>query len=138
MQGDGLSRLPTSKRYAMTDTRRDATGALVLALLSAALLSQDADAQSDRKSANFFVPVCQKYLANSGEDTDPRSNFNEGMCSGLVQGLTYLIKYLPPGERACPPKGVAEGQVVRVALAHIERRPQRMHEDFRDLHRSDA
>jgi hypothetical protein len=41
----------------MTDTRRKATAALVLGLLAAALLAQNADAQRDTNTANFMVPA---------------------------------------------------------------------------------
>jgi len=33
----------------------------------------------------------------------------------------------------CPPQNVTTGHTVRVVIAYIERRPERMHEDFRGL-----
>jgi hypothetical protein len=105
---------------------------LVLALLAAALFSQDADAESDKRSANYLVPECQKFIALSEGDTFI-SGLNQGRCVGIIHGISYLSEYLPPDVRSCPPKGATAAQTIRVVLAYIERRPQRMHEDFREL-----
>jgi hypothetical protein len=116
--------------------RRDAAAALVLGLLAAALLAQNADAQQSL-SANSLVPHCQEWRAVvEGRGTYPptlSSALHQGVCVGTVVGLSFTAELLPPGIRSCPPKGVTDGQMVRVALAYIERRPQRMHEDFRQL-----
>jgi hypothetical protein len=109
----------------MTDTRRNAIAALVLALLAAVLLSQDADAQSDTVSANYLLPRCKAFLAN--EYVTLSATFEQGRCTGLVEGLKYV------DSRSCAPKGVTLGQTVRVVVAYIERRPQRMHENFKEL-----
>jgi hypothetical protein len=86
----------------MTGTRRDATAAFVLGLLAAALLAQNADAQVDW-SANFMVPVCKKFLmTNSLREAlaaTPSSAFDQGICSGVISGLAYTAKFLPPN---CP------------------------------------
>ena len=101
----------------------------MVALLASALLAQNADAQS--QSANVFLPECQKFLANNPEKMDTRpSLFRQGECLGMIEGLTFVIRKLPPPLRSCIPKGVIGGQIVRVALAYIEQRPQRMHESF--------
>jgi Rap1a immunity proteins len=44
-----------------------------------------------------------------------------------------LHEFLPPDASSCRPQGVTTGQMVRVVVAYIERRPERMHEDFRRL-----
>jgi hypothetical protein len=40
---------------------------------------------------------------------------------------------LPPDTSSCRPQGVTIGQMVGVVVGYIERRPERMHEDFRGL-----
>jgi hypothetical protein len=112
----------------MSYTRHDASLALVFALLAAALGAQSADAQQPNlTSANVFVPECQKFLANNATD------FGPGLCSGIVYVLGYVGKALPPQFSSCIPDSTTNAQGVRVVLAYIERRPQRMHEDFRRL-----
>jgi hypothetical protein len=84
-------------------------------------------------SANDMVPLCKKFLApREGEDT-LRPAWGQGACLGSITSLLFVAQYFPPHLKTCPPKGVTNGQSVRVALAYIERRPQRMHEDFRNL-----
>jgi hypothetical protein len=97
-------------------------------IIAAVLLSQDADAQSDEyeKSANYYLPICQRFLINNPSDNNSVSTYEQGMCVGLVHGLAYM-------SGSCFPKGVTRGQTIRVVIAYIERHPQRMHEDFREL-----
>jgi hypothetical protein len=116
--------------------RRDAAAVLVLGLLAAALLAQNADAQSDRTSANYLLPACHEWIALSegrAGSVNPSAALNRGYCSGIVYGLTYVSELLPPHLRSCPPKGSTRGQTLRVVVAYIERRPERMHEDFGSL-----
>jgi Ssp1 endopeptidase immunity protein Rap1a len=56
-----------------------------------------------------------------------------GVCAGTIEGLGYMASLLPREKRPCPPPSVTNGQVVRVVVAYIERRPQRMHENFKEL-----
>jgi hypothetical protein len=108
------------------------TAALVIWLLAAALLPSIADAQADRKSANFMMPGCQQLL-KPPKDPDPVDFVRSGHCAGLIEGLTYAA-YASGGSETCrPPSIVTDAQLVRVVLAYIEHRPQRMHEDFRKL-----
>jgi hypothetical protein len=102
--------------------------AVLLALLAAALLAQNADAQRE-SSANFMVPMCRNFL----DHRPTRTAFEEGVCVGIIEGLSHVRQALPPHLRWCHGPGVTAGQYVRVALAYIESRPQRMHEDFRQL-----
>jgi Rap1a immunity proteins len=117
--------------HALTGTRRDATAALILGLLAAALLAQNADAQTkpDRWSANYLMPACRNWIAFAGD----RQGIDEALCAGIISGLAYTVKFLPPDSSSCSPQGVTTGEMVRVVVAYIERRPERMHEDFRRL-----
>src|SRR5262249_24955716 len=117
--------------HALTGTRRDATAALILGLLAAALLAQNADAQTkpDRWSANYLMPACRNWITFAGD----RQGIDEALCAGIISGLAYTVKFLPPDSSSCTPQGVTTGEMVRVVVAYIERRPERMHEDFRRL-----
>jgi hypothetical protein len=115
-----------------------AAAGLVLAMLgvlAATVLVGDADAQGayESTSANDVVPMCKKYLTpRVGEDT-LRTAWGQGVCHGIISSQLYVGESLPPHLSSCPPNGVTIGQTVRVVLAYIERRPQRMHENFRAL-----
>jgi len=115
----------------LTGTRRDATAALILGLLAAAHLAQNADAQTkpDRWSANYLMPACRNWITFAGD----RQGIDEALCAGIISGLAYTVKFLPPDSSSCTPQGVTTGEMVRVVVAYIERRPERMHEDFRRL-----
>jgi len=117
--------------HALTGTRRDTTAALILGLLAAALLAQNADAQTkpDRWSANYLMPACRNWITFAGD----RQGIDEALCAGIISGLAYTVKFLPPDSSSCTPQGVTTGEMVRVVVAYIERRPERMHEDFRRL-----
>jgi hypothetical protein len=101
--------------------------------LASAFLTENADAQSDdhNNSANYVLPACQRYIARSNSNS--LNTLREGLCAGLIEGLFYLAHLLPPERRSCAPESVTTGQVLRVAVAYIERRPQRMHENFKEL-----
>ena len=115
----------------MTGARRDATAALVFGLLAAALLAENAGAQTkpDRWSANYLMPACRNWITFAGD----RQGIDEALCAGIISGLAYTVKFLPPDSSSCAPQGVTTGEMVRVVVAYIERRPERMHEDFRRL-----
>jgi hypothetical protein len=102
--------------------------AIFLEVLAAALLVTNADAQSDTTngSANFMVPRCQTFLAAvSGVRLSGVGVAVEaGYCGGAVYGLMFAT---------CHPSDVTVAQAIHVTLAYIQRRPQRMHEDFRTL-----
>jgi len=119
----------------MTDTRRNAIATLVFGLLAAALLPQNnADAAQpyqSQSSANYMVPACQTWLQTMPSYRTDR--FDQGICFGIVDGLSYVVGILPRDVRSCRPENVTIDQGIRVALAYIERRPQRMHENFKEL-----
>jgi hypothetical protein len=81
--------------HRMTGTRRDATAAIVFGLLAAALLAENADAQTkpDRWSANYLMPACRDWIAGGRQGRD---YVDEAMCAGIISGLAYTAKFLPP------------------------------------------
>jgi Ssp1 endopeptidase immunity protein Rap1a len=52
-----------------------------------------------------------------------------GRCIGMVEGVALLANY----GIFCPPTGTIIKERMQVMIAHIEARPQRLHEDFRVL-----
>jgi hypothetical protein len=108
--------------------------ALLLGVAVAALVAQPIDAQQpDTNSANYLLPACKNFLV-TGDSRPITSAFYQGVCVGTVDTLHLLIRILPETPfRSCPPNQVTTGQELRVIIAYIEARPQRMHENFRIL-----
>ena len=84
-----------------------------------------------------MLPACQNFLQNRRPRLDSDRSLtdilDQGLCAGTLNGLSYLTRYLPPHLSSCVPEGVTTGQQIRVVLAYVGRRPQRMHEQFQDL-----
>ena len=49
------------------------------------------------------------------------------MCAGEVIGIAETLRMF---EISCPPEGVTNQQMVRMAVNEIEKHPERLHEDF--------
>ena len=102
---------------------------ILLGVLAAALLVTNTDAQSGTTngSANAMVPKCQTFVA-ALSGVKPLSGMGVAVeaayCGGAVYGLMFAT---------CHPPDVTTAQAIHVILAYIQRRPQRMHEDFRTL-----
>jgi Rap1a immunity proteins len=107
---------------------------VLLGFLAAALLAQTADAQPNM-TANALVPACKEVIAvgegRQKENTD--TALERGVCIGIVAALAAAARAFPPGFSTCVPQGATYGQMIRVVVAYIERYPQRMHEDLRQL-----
>jgi hypothetical protein len=100
--------------------------AVLLGLLAAALLASEGAAEPE--SANTMLPGCQAFIRRVDPTAGPQSR-----CVGNIEGLTFVTQLLPANLQSCIPDNVTLGQVVRVVVAYIERRPQRMHEYFNFL-----
>lgn len=72
-------------------------------------------------SANFYLPGCKDFIAG-------KSNFYAGRCVGAIEVLDALNL---DTKLFCPPEANDNLQRVRVIIAYIEARPERMNEDFR-------
>src|SRR5262245_18516067 len=113
---------------------RSGSAIVLLEFLAAALLPQSADAQRyGHESANDMVPNCKKFLAPREGPDNRTPAWGQGVCRGIIPPLNEPSQFSPPHLRSCSPDGVTSGQAVRVVLAYIERRPQRMHENFKSL-----
>jgi hypothetical protein len=109
-----------------------------------ALTVTAASAAEDMGSANGVLPGCRGMLARSSNATDP---LTMGLCAGIVRGIASMgsvavyVWNRVPLDRKAPlaplcmdiPEKVTTDQEIRVVIAYIDARPQRMHEDFADL-----
>jgi Ssp1 endopeptidase immunity protein Rap1a len=101
--------------------------AVLLGLLAAVLPAFEGAAEPE--SANSMLPGCQTFISR----VDPGTAGPQSRCVGNVEGLAFVSSLLPANLKSCTPDNVTLGQVVRVVVAYIERRPQRMHEYFNFL-----
>jgi Rap1a immunity proteins len=118
-------------------------------LLGMALALTVTAAQAEDKSANYMLPHCQNFIDHKSGDL-----FGQGLCAGLVEGVTATVSIValyafprppfispdrPPPDRLprtlCidVPNGVTIEQLVRVVVAYVEARPDLMHQEFRLL-----
>src|SRR5262245_26071851 len=69
---------------------------------------------------------CRVNFANEHllESTAFRPPFFSGLCMGLVAGANYV------DAKSCAPEEVTNSQLVRLVLAYVEVRPQRLDEEF--------
>ena len=119
----------------MTNNRRAAAAVLALAFLAAALPAQKADGQTvGLLTANNMVGPCKEATRVAvGRDQNLNTLVEQSICIGIFHELLYVGRALPVDIGWCNPPGVTNRQAMRVVIAYIERRPQRMHEDFRSL-----
>jgi Rap1a immunity proteins len=102
--------------------KRHAIGiAVVLGLIA----QQSAAAQQDTGSADYVIVGCRDGM--SGENRQP---FRQGLCAGIVQTILYFGR---TSFNVCTPEAVTMGQAIRVVVAYIDQRPERMHERFETL-----
>lgn len=89
-------------------------------------------AQPDPFSANQVMKGCRAFVAKTDSDV-----FLGGICVGTISTLATTINTLEKTAKGftgiCLPKAVTIGQEVRVVVAYIDARPNRLHEDFADL-----
>jgi hypothetical protein len=75
-------------------------------------------------TANDLLQDCKDSLL---ERAAVRRPFYSGLCMGLVAGANYV------DAKSCAPEDATDSQLVRVVLAYVELRPQRLNEDFMKL-----
>lgn len=96
--------------------------AILLALLGSTAHAESPAAQR-AYTASFYLEGCKDFI-------EGRSNFFAGRCVGAIEVLDALNL---DTKLFCPPEGVNNQQRVRVIVAYIEARRERMNEDFRLL-----
>jgi hypothetical protein len=92
------------------------------------VLATPAAAQSDVSSGNHMLPYCQALVLGKGGD-----DAMTGICAGAISALVYVGHALPGDRRFCAPRNTTNGQHQRVVLAYLERNPQSLHLNFKEL-----
>jgi hypothetical protein len=83
-----------------------------------------AQPRQDTGSANHIMPGCRDAVSNN-----LREPYLNGLCVGIVRAMFHLDASLG----FCVPDRSTVGQAVRVVVAYIDQRPERMHEYFEVL-----
>jgi hypothetical protein len=97
---------------------------VAIALLLASVMPTRA--QVDEHSANYWLPFCQAALDIRGSYS-PASVSVQARCLRTIAGLLY------DNRNICVPHEALSGQAIRLVVAYIQARPERMQEDFMDL-----
>jgi hypothetical protein len=118
------------------------------ALIAAALVLTvtAASAEEDMNSANYMMSHCRDTI-NRNAQGDP---YIQGVCAGIMRGILLAGAMVGAMSSATPtrapemdlwrkrlcidmPVGATLGQSVRIVVAYIDARPERMHELFDGL-----
>jgi Ssp1 endopeptidase immunity protein Rap1a len=102
-----------------------------LLCVSGGAIAQPRTYVDEDTSANSVFLGCKAFAED--RVTNARLVNLAGFCAGVVHALGYAGKILPPEYQSCVPPTSDARQLARVVVKYIEARPQRMHEDFRDL-----
>ena len=97
---------------------------IAIALLLVSLMP--ARAQVDEHSANYWLPYCQAVLDIRGFYS-PASVLVQARCLQRIADLLYSNLNI------CVPHDALSGEAIRLVIAYIQARPERMQEDFMDL-----
>ena len=93
-----------------------------------ALLGQQSPAlaqpRQDIGSANAVMPGCRDAI-----NSIMREPYLNGLCVGIVRAMYHSDSVLG----FCVPDRSTVGQAVRVIVAYVDQRPERMHEHFEVL-----
>ncbi len=103
-------------------TRQRLALAILLALFSSSAQAAP-PAVTRAYTAEFYLTGCKDFIAG-------RSNFLGGRCVGAVEVLDALSH---DTKAFCAPEATNNLERVRIIVAYIEARPERMKEDFRLL-----
>ena len=49
-----------------------------------------------------------------------------GYCEGVLEGVLYTMQY---NGLLCPPDGITPGQVAKIVIKHLEKKPERLQEN---------
>ena len=88
------------------------------------LASGTVQAAEKSYTAKDLLQDCKDSLRERAAFPRP---FYSGLCMGLVAGVHYV------DAKSCAPEDATNSQLMRVVLAYIEVRPQRMNEEFMKL-----
>ena len=85
-----------------------------------------ARAQVDEHSANYWLPYCQAVLDIRGF-YGPASVLIQARCLQRIADLLYS------NPNICVPHDAPSGEAIRLVIAYIQARSEKMQEDFMDL-----
>jgi hypothetical protein len=99
-----------------------------LAIGAVLLSTTTPSAAEDMTSGNALLQSCLNFI-----NQVPASQFNtleiqkEGICIGAATATVVV------SPKICQPKGVTNGQAVRVVIAYMQQHPERLHEHIAQL-----
>jgi Rap1a immunity proteins len=101
-----------------------------IVLIAMLIASGVAVAEPDQDSANFMMPACRAVVDLSSNGAPKGDPYIMGACAGTINGLSMMgvVFHL-----ICLPNGVTSRQAIAVVVQYIDKRPARMHEDFKIL-----
>jgi hypothetical protein len=95
----------------------------ILFALAGATAQADSPATKRAYTAEFYLPGCKEFLTG-------QSDFLSGRCVGAIEVLDALSQ---DTKAFCAPDDTNNLERVRIVVAYIEARPERMKDDFRLL-----
>lgn len=72
-------------------------------------------------TVGFFLAHCKASM----DDDNSTELFRQGQCSGLLAGAQFLSREVSPTYRFCSPPTVEVGELVAVAVAYLDRQPDK-------------
>jgi hypothetical protein len=102
-------------------------------LLSGLLTGTSLKAEEDSTSGNYYYRTCKLLVNDAMKDTTDALEI--GDCLGTIKAINALnIDYgKGKGVFYCLPPTVTIGQMIKVAIAYMEKNPNLLHEPFTTL-----
>jgi Rap1a immunity proteins len=100
---------------------------LIFAVILIGIWSSFARGEEDRSSGALYAPYCKSLLMA------PKDVFMEGMCLGVLQGMSGVARALPADIRSCQPPGNPYKDLLAVVVRFLDAHPERLHESFGKL-----
>lgn len=101
--------------------------ARALLIFNILCISSPSVAEPDYSSGNSVLPFCKSLVEGKSLEVW------EGTCAGIVSGLLWVGRSLPPERRFCFPKGATIIQAERIVIKYLDQHPEQLHLDFRGL-----
>jgi hypothetical protein len=107
----------------------------LIAVAAAAMLNRGlAVAEPDQTSASYWMPACRdaassNFYGDSSGEPETVHVFKMGYCAGVINGIIYMKKSIG----VCQPNGVSAQEATHVVVQYIDKRPERMNENFKLL-----
>jgi hypothetical protein len=81
--------------------------------------------QASEAATNQVIPGCRDFI-----DHTDRNPFLQGQCGGIIATIFYFGR---THFGVCRPVGSNVGQALRLVVAYVDERPERMQDDFERL-----